>query len=64
MPDKLPTIEEYKAAKKLVREHKICDWCSKLFKKSDTIQTIYYGSIKHWCKECYKGIKDDDDFSR
>jgi len=35
-----PTVEEYDAALKLIKDHKICDGCKQMFKTEDTTRTL------------------------
>jgi len=60
MDSKLPNLEEYHDAAKIVNNHKICDGCNQLFNVKDVQRTIYWGIIKFWCKICYPKVKDDD----
>ena len=55
------TIKEYKTAKQIVKDYKVCGngWCGcgKVFKTKDVTRTIYYGQVYYWCNKCYS--KDD-----
>ncbi len=58
-----PSIGDYRKALEIIRDFKVCGngghGCGKVFRNEDVERTIMYGQTYYWCKDCYKGIKDD-----
>jgi hypothetical protein len=57
------TLEEYKEAQQIVKDHRVCGngghGCGKVFKKEELNHTIQYGAEYYWCAKCYPAIKND-----